>query len=467
MIKLGMVSFSDGRKRVHESLCNYIEECAKKIKNICEIIGEIKVIEVTEIVYTPETARKAGEELLCAGVDGTIFNIPVFAFPNNVLITANMINNPFLLISPANGKMPGLGGVLAATNLLHQINIPAEKLWGELNSTSVKEKLLVFARAAHAYSRLKGQVYGLIGGRSIGMGTGAVNPDQWMKLFGVDVEHIDQLELFRRSENVEQNKVNQGMDWLEANLGSIEWDNNKLTKENLGKQIRYYLATKDLIKERELDFIGVKCHYELSEYYVAQCLAAALINDPYDWQGPKEPVVYSCEADSDGALTMQILKMISNKPVLFFDFRHYDKQSDVFVFCNCGAMSTWYAGRSNVPEENLNQVTLCPLLSKYGGGGAHVKYIAEPGEITCARLVRSGNNYKMQVFKGNFKEFSDEKLNETCPKWPHGFLEVTRDYNDIIDRYENNHVHAVAGNYINELKMVCKLLSIEFELLSE
>jgi hypothetical protein len=40
------------------------------------------------------------------------------------------------------------------------------------------------------------------------------------------------------------------------------------------------------------------------------------LNDPYDWNGPKEPIVAATEADMDGALTMEILKHISNQPVL-------------------------------------------------------------------------------------------------------------------------------------------------------
>lgn len=67
-------------------------------------------------------------------------------------------------------------------------------------------------------------------------------------------------------------------------------------------------------------------------------------NDPYDWDGPKEPVVYACEADCDAALTMQILKLLTHDPVIFMDVRHYDAENDVMVFCNCGSQSTYYAG---------------------------------------------------------------------------------------------------------------------------
>jgi len=56
----------------------------------------------------------------------------------------------------------------------------------------VLEKAMKFLRVAHTFTFLKGEVDGLFGGRSIGMGSGNVNPDLCMSIFGVDVEHIDQ-----------------------------------------------------------------------------------------------------------------------------------------------------------------------------------------------------------------------------------------------------------------------------------
>ena len=40
--------------------------------------------------------------------------------------------------------------------------------------------------------------------------------------------------------------------------------------------------------------------------------------------------------------------------------RHYDKDYDVMVFCNCGSQSTYYAAASDDPRENLKRL-LCIL----------------------------------------------------------------------------------------------------------
>ena len=79
-----------------------------------------------------------------------------------------------------------------------------------------------------------------------------------------------------------------------------------------------------------MDFIGIKAHGDLTDRYATMDIAEAFLNDPYDWDGPHEPIVAATESDMDGALTMQIFKLLTGSPVLFADVRHYDKDNDVW-----------------------------------------------------------------------------------------------------------------------------------------
>lgn len=465
MINVAILSFSDGRKRVHDTLEPYIREQAERIKAALEQSGEVQAQLAEEIVWNSALARSQAIATLARYPDAVILNIPVFAFPNFAMIASSLQTAPCLAIAPVNGKLPGLGGLQAATNAIRQVGLQCDKVWGNIDEEPTLKHVMSFLRAAHAVTRLKGQVYGLIGGRSIGMATGAVNADAWMKTFGVDADHVDQSEILRRAALFDESRVEAALAWLSEKMGAIRYDGNKLTPDSLKMQIRCYLATKELIEERYFDFVGVKCHYDLSEYYVTQCLSAALFNDPYDWDGAKQPVVYSCEADSDGALTMQIMKLVSGQPALFFDFRHYDKAAGVFVFCNCGAMSTWYAGRSDSPDANLKKVTLYPIIDKYGGKGCHVQYVAREGEVTLGRLSRTGDQYKMTLFRGRFRQFPTEKLKESCPAWPHGFVEVDADPERLLQEYDSNHVHGIHGDHIDALVKFCELKQIRCDVL--
>jgi L-fucose isomerase len=458
--RLGLLSFSDGRERVHKDLEERIHQVASEIKSALERTGEIEVIPAEKIITSSELAKEEAQKMACKGIDGTLFNLSVFAFPNFPVIAAENGKGPYLFYTPTFGKLPGLGGLLAGAGSLRQVGLKCEKVYGDLSDERIVRKLLAFSRAATVFNRLKGSVFGLIGGRSIGMLTGANDGALWHNKFGVDTEHIDQLEIIRLADQMSQESVDKAFRWMKENLGGIAFDGKKLTEETLQYQIRCYLAIKKIIQDRKLDFTAVKCHYELSEYYVTQCLGVTFFNDPYDWDGPKEPFVFSCEADADGALTMQILKLISGKPVLFFDIRHYDQKEGIFVFCNCGGMSSWYAERAEDPKQNLKKVHLYPTISKYAGGGAHVQFVCKEGEMTLARLSRSLNQYEMLITKGTFKRYPLEKLKETAWEWPHAFAQLDIESDKLIEKMNSNHLHAVEGDYVPELERVCEMLEI-------
>lgn len=460
MIRIGLLSFSDGRERVHKTLAPTIDKTAISIKTALETSGEFEVVLGKEIIWQHSQAREQARWTHSQNISGTILNVPVFAFPNLARIACNFAQEPFLAFSPIFGGLPGLGGMLGASNALEQVGIPCEKLYGSLDDEDVVRKLTRFCRAAHAVNGLRGSVLGLIGGRSIGMVTGEASPDLYDSIFGVDTDHVDQLEIVRRAPQVSEEKVEQAFKWLESRVREIAYNDKKLTPENLKEQIRHYYATKSIIEERQLDFVAVKCHYEMSEYFSTQCLSAAFFNDPYDWEGAKEPVVFACEADADAAMTMQVLKLLSGKPVIFTDLRHYDEDSQTMVLCNCGAMSTWYTRQSDDPSENLKEVTLMPVIEKYGGNGCHVRYIAGEGQMTFARLYRQAGQYYMTIFTGETEEFPVEKLDETCPAWPHLFVKLSVSPDELIPGLGSNHIHGVAGDYVAELEKFCDLKGI-------
>lgn len=463
MIRIGLLSFSDGRERVHKSLAATIKKSADRVKAVLEAGGEIEIISAKEIIWRHTQAREQARLIHAQNIDGTILNVPVFAFPNLARIASHFAQSPFLAFSPVFGRLPGLGGMLGASNALAQTGIPCDKLYGSLEDEGLLKSLTGFCRAAHAANGLRGSVLGLIGGRSIGMVTGEAAPDLYDSVFGVDVDHMDQLEIVRRASQVPKEKVDRAFQWLERHVKEIAYNGEKLTQENLKEQIRHYYATKSIIKERQFDFVAVKCHYEMSEYYSTQCLGAAFLNDPYDWDGPKEPTVFSCEADADGAMTMQILKLITGKPVIFTDLRHYDETEDLMVLCNCGAMSTWYTRRSDEAAENLKDVTLMPVIPKYGGSGGHVRYIAGEGPMTFARLYRQAGHYHMTIFSGELERRPVEKLEETCPAWPHLFAKLSFPAQELIPHLGSNHIHGVAGDYTEELAKFCEWKGITAE----
>lgn len=464
-LKVGILTLSDGRKYIHEDLLATNERYQAGLASALEATGEIEVVVGDEVIWTPKIARREGQRLAAAGVDMTIFNYAIWAFPHLTGIAAQFAPGPFLLFSNLHPSEPGMVAMLSAAGMMDQLGATYKRLWGDIHDPAVLKKVVSYIRAAGALKHLKGQTYGLFGGRPLGMLTAVANQDEWLARFGVDVEHVEQYDIVRYAEQVDAARVDRALAWLESHVGTIAYDGRALTAEKLKLQIRSYYAIRRIIDEKELDFVGFKAHGDLTDHFVTMDIAEAFLNDPYDWDGAHEPMVAATEADMDGALTMQIFKHITGQTVLFADVRHYDAADDVWYFANSGTHATFFAARSADPAVNLRKVSFFPEVSYYPAGGASVQHFAAPGQITLARLARKHGKYWLAIVPAEFIEFPEEvaraKAVTTTPEWPHAFarLQVTPD--QFLSTYPCNHIHGCYGDWVDELLNVADILGIE------
>jgi L-fucose isomerase len=303
----------------------------------------------------------------------------------------------------------------------------------------------------------------------MGMYTTVANTDQWMEKFGIDIEDIDQYELVRRGSLVDPAVTKTARLWLEKHAAGVHYDGDKLTPELLERQIGVYYAVRELAQEWRLDFCGIKGQPEMTNNWCTMDVAEAFLNDPYDWDGPKDTLVCSTESDMDAALTMQIMKGLSGTPVLFADVRHYEAEFDVWDLCNSGEHATWFAARSDDPAENLARVHLYPEVLYFPAGGASVNHIAAPGEMTFARLTRKSGRYRMHLLRGEFREFdpatTDRLARQSTFEWPHAFARFNASAEEFLTRFSANHIHAVPGDVTAELQAVCSYLDIDVDII--
>lgn len=460
--KIGLVCISDNREKAHNSLKGDIERFQKQVVDYMAEAGDIELIPADVIVHTAREAVAAANQMNAAGVDGVMMLFAIWVYPNLAVITARNIDKPLMMYSVVHPVRAGLVGMMASAGSLDQMGRLNYRVWGDIDRPEVYGKILSFAKAAKVVNSLKGSVYGMFGGRSMGMYTGVAEQSTWMKKFGIDCEHIDEMEILREAEQVDPERIEKAFQWLTGNIGKINYNGDGLTEKKLHFQIACYLATKDMVEKRELDFVGLKCQPEMGNHFITQCLSQAFLNDTYDMEGPKDITVCACENDMDGGLTMQILHLLTGMPTLFMDFRHYDEENDVFVFSNCGSQSTYYAARSEDYKKNLEKVQFFAQTPEfYPAGGATVRYMACEGDLTCARLFRRNGKYVMVIFPAQCVTFPEEKMNETSPEWPQVFVKLNFKPEELIDIYGSNHAHAVAGNQVDELVKVCEMLDIE------
>jgi L-fucose isomerase len=466
MAKIGILSFSDGRDFVHQGIASFVAEAENRIAAVCSASGH-EVVRGSEPITSSEMAVREARRVAAEHPDITVFNYPVWAFPHFSVQAARATTGPLLLFSNIDPTYPGMVAMLAAGGSLDQLGRRHERLWGGVEDPTVMERFNTLLRAASALRSLEGATFGRIGGRSMGMYTAVGRTDEWMRRFGIDVEEVDQWEIVRRSEFVSPDRASAGREWLEKLAAGVHYDGRRLTPEILERQVRSYHALRDVIDEWHLDFVGIKGQPELTNYFATTDIAEAFLNDPYDWEGPKEPHICATEDDMDGALTMQLLHKITGTPVLFADVRHYFPDLGIWDLENSGQHATWFAARSDDPADNMSRVHLYPEEFYFPAGGASVHHLAAPGEMTLARLSRSNGSYRMQVTKGRFEAYDDE-INEQLMRqstfvWPHAFCRMDAPAEVFLSRFGANHIHAVPGDISAELGAVCNFAEIQLD----
>jgi L-fucose isomerase len=460
------MSFSDGRPFVSRDVDAFVRGSEQRLAAWLASLGA-EVVTAQEPITSNEIAVREGRRLAAAGPHCVVFNYPVWAFPHFTMLAQDAVRAPIVQFSNVDPRYPGMVGMLAAAGGLDQIGRVYERAWGDIEDAGARQRLAVALQAAVAVSRLRGSTFGRVGGRSMGMYTAVAPADEWIDRFGVDVEEIDQWEIVRRSELQDPDAARRGRLWLEEHAAGVHYDGERLTPELLERQLRAYAAYRELIDEWHLDFSGIKGQPELSTHFAIMDVAEALLNDPYDHDGPKETHVCATEADMDGALTMQLLKLLTGLPVLFADVRHYDAERGIWDLCNSGQHATWYAARSDDPAENLRHVHLYPADFYFPAGGASVQHVAAPGEVTLARLTRKAGRYRMQLTRADLERY-DDATNETLMRrstftWPHAFARLDAPAETFLSRFGSNHIHGVPGDVRPELRAVCRLLDIDVD----
>ena len=459
--KTGLLTFAEQREEVYAKRKVILEEETDKL--LSALKGKLDVVPSNPII-TKKDMISAVEDMRKQGVSSIIISLPIWASPHFPVLAVKLLGVPVVLYGNDRMDSSSKVAMLAAGGAFDQAGFSHKRIIGDIDDPSIVGELIDFCTAAQALNQLKGMTYGCFGGRGASICTTTADLAQWQALFGIDIEHIGQIEIVRIAESINEKDVQKYVEWVKTNFGKIEYEKNLFTPDKLELQVRSYLATKKIIKDRDLDFMGIKCQPEMSDHYVLQCLNQMLLNDPYDADGPKEPIVSSCEADHDGALSMQILKLLSGlKPTLLLDVRHFEVNE--FIGANCGSMPSWYANYSNDPSENLKDVHLISHVFGKAGGGA-TQLVAGDKDVTLARLCRKNGKYWMAILKGSIIKKPREELKKSTWTFPHAFIKAKFDKKEFLSTYGSNHIHVGVGDLVNKLVEFCELLGVDYKIYS-
>ena len=400
---------------------------------------------------TKEEMERDGKALRDGGAEVVVLYVGTWTYSNIAVHLSSVVDVPILVWTDSGAGNVGIVGGAIARGALDEVGHTVTLVHGGFEDAEVLEKIRVWCTGSAGAVRLRGTTLGVGGSRCMGMYTAHIDPSEIRKKFRVDVDGWDEIAVIERSKEIPEERVAEFLDWMEQTFGGIE-----ARTEAVDAQIRMYIALKELIDSKGYDSIAVKCLPHLPSAHTTFCLAHSLLNDTSDAYGEKEPFICGCEADVNGTLTMQMMKNVSGNPVLFADFLRYEEEENLVTLCNCGSQPTDFAPSKKevcwVPE-GLQEFT-------WKIGGCCPQYVARSGKVTMARLGRIDGEYIMLLLKGEAREFPREKLNEINPQQPQAFIRLGCSQEGFVENLRCNHIHVTYGDYIEELKVLCRTLGI-------
>lgn len=454
--KIAVISLGDSRRDFYETRRHIAEE---ETGRLVEALSEFYDVYVPETAFNIDEVLQVADEIRRQLIVQVVIHIPIWITPNLALRAAESTPYPVVLFGNTRKDSSSTVALLATAGMLSQSGKAFKRVMGDIRDGAVFSQVRNVLEGVMAVEGLRRSSFGMIGGRSIGIGTTVADPSQWQRLFGVEFDHCDQYEIVYRAKELDEARVQKHVDWVKEHF-TIQYG-GLFTSEKLELQVRSYLALKDIARERCYSFMGVKCQPDMSDHFVLQCLGVALLNNNVDGEGPKAPIPTSCECDCDGALTMKLLSLCAGgAPSCLVDIRYFSGEDREFILANCGSMAPYFADPKN-SNHGLKETYLLPHVFGQAGGAA-VQMVARAGAITCARLIRDKGRYILTCFEGEMYEKPREELHKTNYSYPTQFIRADIDYEKFFHTMNSNHLHTVYGSYKEVLRNFCEITGIEF-----
>lgn len=395
----------------------------------------------------------AARELRAKGIYALVVFIGTWAHANAIAAAALEAEVPVIVWGDATPGTCGLVGSAIAMGGMDEYDIHANLVYGPMDAPETIDRAKTLLDAACAVGMLKGNVLGVGGGRCMGMLTAVCDPNEVRRKFGVEIESFEQMAVIERAEQIDEARVEHFFNWMKETFGGFV-----ASRSVINKQIRLYLALKDIIAENEYSFVASKCMPEMLGTYTSFCLAHSILGDAQDDQGAKPRTVFACEGDINAALTMQLLKYLApDSPVLFSDISEYNFAENLVLTCNCGSQPTDFADDKKEviwEKEGVHE-------HKWRYGGACPQYVSRDGRATAARLGRKNGEYQMLIVPVDVVKQPREKLKESTWERPHTFFRPLCDRDAFLQSIRSNHIHLVYGDWVEHLKEICGILGIK------
>ena len=256
-----------------DSIVNKVEGYLPLAKKTIEKTGS-KVYDCGKIARTGIEMTEQGEMLRREGIHVLVIYVGTWTYSSTSVMAALKAGVPVIVWANDSLETFGIVGGSIARGAMDEVGISNYLVYGKFDEERVLKELKTLINGIAGATKLRGMIYGEGGSRCMGMYTARIDPSEWMIKFGIDVDGFEQVKVIDIAENISDEDANKFLGWMKNEFGGIE------AKENVMlAQIKLYMALRQIIKEKNYDFISVKCLPEMPSCYTTFCIAHTLLND--------------------------------------------------------------------------------------------------------------------------------------------------------------------------------------------
>lgn len=492
MPKVGIRPVIDGRREgVRESLENQTMQMAKNTAKLIQenlrhpnglkvecVIPDFCIGGVAEAAECAELFKKNN-----VGVSITV--TPCWCYGTEVMDSDPLI--PKAVWGFNGTERPGAVYLAAALAGYNQYGIPAFGIYGkdiqdkddESIPEDVKQKLLLFTKAALAVAEMKGKSYLSVGSVSMGIAGSIVDTHFFNDYLGMRTEFVDMSELIRRIDKkiYDEEEFQIALKWVEKYcIEGKDYNSEKSSPERKRYEwetiIKMTIILRDLMignkKLAELGFIeesnghnaliaGFQGQRQWTDFMPNGDFTEAILNSSFDWNGIRQPFIVATENDSLNGVAMLFGHLLTNTAQIFSDVRSYWSpdsikrvtgkkleglaSNGIIHLINSGSSALDGTGKQRIDdkpaikpfweisekemEDCLYATKWCAAIKEYfRGGGFSSQFLTEgnmPVTISRINLIK-GLGPVLQLAEGytvELPEDVDKTLQErTNPTWP-------------------------------------------------
>lgn len=491
--KIGIRPIVDGRRGgIRESLEQVTLDMARAVKMLIEAKVRHPSGDMVECLVPGNCIGGVAEAAMVdewfqrEGVGAAISVSPSWCYP---LETMDITPNISKAVWGFNGtERPGAVYLAALSSAHNQLGDPIFTIYGHdvqdmgdhTIPADVSDQILRWARTGIAIATMRGHAYLGIGTLAMGIAGGDIDEAFFRQYLGMRVEHVDMIEILRRMECeiYDHAEFERALAWVKEHCHEgidINPENAQRTRAQKDKDwvavTQMALIGRDLMRGNPVlaemgygeEALG---HHALIGGFQGQRqwtdrwpngdVMETLLNSSFDWNGPREPIVFATENDSLNAISMLFGHLLTGRAQLFADVRTYwspeavhrvthqsltgRASQGVLHLSNSGAAALdgtgamrdhngatikpfWEVTDYDI-EACLDATRWCPARDFFRGGGFSSQYVTA-GELpmTMIRLnliKRLGP--VLQLAEGYTVALPDDILkilsNRTDPTWP-------------------------------------------------